>query len=104
MIKREESDDMFIYFLSCFLHTEGITLCSFFPFSVFGVHCHCVNCSVTGECLSRGFCEEGYWGDNCMLYDVLSVNDERLPNIYMTNSSIYRSTYLVRVRLNHISL
>lgn len=48
-----------------------------------------MNCSADNECLSRGHCEEGYWGDNCMLYDVLSMNDERLPTVYSTNSSTF---------------
>ena len=39
--------------------------------------CHCMHCSENNECLSRGHCKEGYWGDNCMMYDILRLEGER---------------------------
>ena len=70
-------------------------LCNIKKIPDFRADCHCVRCSHEKECLSRGFCEEGYWGDNCMLYDVLSMEDERHESVYVTNSSIYSNATLV---------
>ena len=58
-------------------------------------HCHCVNCSENNKCLSRGNCDAGYWGDNCMLYNVLKNEVERHQTVYSTNSSIFSNDILV---------
>ena len=57
--------------------------------SELSAQCHCVNCSKNNECLSRGQCNAGYWGDNCMLYDILSIADEREQTVHITNSSTF---------------
>ena len=63
-----------------------------FAFSELRVHCHCVSCSENNECLSRGQCKTGYWGDNCMLYDILQSEMERQQTVYMTNSYTFNRT------------
>ena len=48
--------------------------------------CHCSVCSEFGECLTRGDCLEGYWGDNCMLYDALSQQEQN-ETVFTSNST-----------------
>lgn len=58
-------------------------------------HCNCVNCSENNECFSRGHCQEGYWGDNCMLHDILKLVSQIHSKVYTTNISTYINTSLV---------
>ena len=61
--------------------------------------CHCVNCSENNKCLSRGYCETGYWGDNCMLYEILHVGAYKQLAVYATIISVFSNATLVRHQL-----
>ena len=68
------------------------------------VQCNCESCSENNECLSRGVCKSGYWGDNCMLHDVLSM-DLGIPlTVYITNSSTFSISTLVTTNIFFILL
>ena len=64
--------------------------------------CYCLNCSEHGECLSRGMCEEGFWGETCMIHDLATGNDDNLT-IISSNSSIYSETVLVSHLVSELS-
>ena len=66
--------------------------------------CHCKNCSEHNECLSRGYCEEGYWGDSCMFYNVLQTIPDYQTTVLATNSSSFSNKSLVITpRVNHLN-
>ena len=49
---------------------------SFCDILVLRADCHCLNCSENNECLSKGHCQDGYRGDDCMLHDIINEHKE----------------------------